>query len=38
MNKRNERKKIMDLLQLKYFQKVARLEHMTQAANQLSIA
>lgn len=28
----------MDLLQLKYFQKVARLEHMTQAANQLSIA
>ncbi len=28
----------MDLLQLKYFQTVARLEHMTQAARQLSIA
>ncbi|BCL79109.1 LysR family transcriptional regulator [Ktedonobacteria bacterium brp13] len=28
----------MDLLQLKYFQTVARLEHMTQAANLLSIA
>jgi DNA-binding transcriptional LysR family regulator len=28
----------MDFLQLKYFQTVARLEHMTQAAHQLSIA
>ncbi len=28
----------MDLLQMKYFQTVARLEHMTQAARQLSIA
>jgi DNA-binding transcriptional LysR family regulator len=28
----------MDLLQLKYFQTVARLEHMTKAARQLSIA
>jgi DNA-binding transcriptional LysR family regulator len=28
----------MDLLQLKYFQTVARLEHMTQAAHELSIA
>lgn len=28
----------MDLLQLKYFQTVARLEHMTQAAKALSIA
>ena len=28
----------MDLLQLKYFQTVARLEHMTQAAHQLCIA
>jgi DNA-binding transcriptional LysR family regulator len=28
----------MDLLQLKYFQTVARLEHMTQAARELSIA
>lgn len=28
----------MDLLQLRYFQTVARLEHMTQAARQLSIA
>jgi DNA-binding transcriptional LysR family regulator len=28
----------MDLLQLKYFQMVARLEHMTKAARQLSIA
>jgi DNA-binding transcriptional LysR family regulator len=28
----------MDLLQLKYFQTVARLEHMTQAAKELSIA
>src|SRR5438309_3725141 len=29
---------MMDLLQLKYFQTVARLEHMTQAARQLEIA
>src|SRR5258708_33114532 len=28
----------MDLLQLKYFQAVAQLEHMTRAAEQLSIA
>jgi hypothetical protein len=31
----NEGKSKMDLLQLKYFQTVTRLEHMTQAGHQL---